>query len=136
MNNLDLWQAWLAEAQAILNEARERYGEKRYHRVVRLCQEAVELAQKSLLMYCGVDVPREHDLSSVVDKLDLVQEKLKLQKRRELRRRSHRLARKRLVSFYGAEDGTPASALFSPGDADQALTDAESVIAAVRELTE
>jgi hypothetical protein len=49
-----------------LIEARTCLGRTWHHRVVRLSQESCELAQKALLAFYGMDVPKEHHLHKLI----------------------------------------------------------------------
>ncbi len=120
MRNDRLVKAALADAEIILEEARESLARGHHHRVVRKCQEATELAVKGLFRYLGLEYPKSHVLGRLL--------------RRELRRFGlfageelarmatvcDRLAFDREPSFYGAPDGTPAAELFDEEDAAEA----------------
>jgi HEPN domain-containing protein len=98
--------------------------------VVREAQELVEITLKALLRGCGVEVPRIHDVSPV---LDQNRESLPTVIRTnvdELIRISRSLRRDRELAFYGSEDLTPSD-FYKPEDAAAALEQARFVHAQV-----
>lgn len=95
--------------------------------VVRESQEIVELALKALLRSVGVDPPRIHDVSAV---LEAERERLPraLADRLDvLTRASKELRRDRELAFYGAEDLTP-SEFYSREDGERARASAGRVV--------
>jgi hypothetical protein len=91
----------------------------------------VELALKGLLRAHGIDPPRLHDVSGV---LESERERLPGAIRESLPRLtriSRELRRDRELAFYGAEDLTP-SGFYSRDDAVRAREGAREVVAAVR----
>lgn len=98
--------------------------------VVRESQEVVELALKSLLRTCDVEVPRIHDVSGV---LRAESDRLPAEVRphvEDLVTISKSLRRDRELSFYGSEDLTP-SAFYQRPDAEQAREGARRVVEVV-----
>jgi HEPN domain-containing protein len=119
----------LRRAQTVLREAQRLHGDEAWNLVVRRCQEAVELALKGLLRAVGAEVPKIHDVSGAlrrnVERLppDVAAE-IDL-----LVSASRRLREERELAFYGDEETeTEAEALFSRGDADDALQTARRVL--------
>ncbi len=95
--------------------------------VVRESQEIVELALKGLLRSVGVDPPRVHDVSDV---LEAERDRLPVELADDLdvlTRASKELRRDRELAFYGAEDLTP-SGFYSRDDADRARASARQVV--------
>lgn len=135
MTNHELMWAWLEEADDRLGEAQERFEDKRFHRVVRLSQESCELAQKALLAFCGIDVPKEHHLHKLVGQQLLVQQ-LPHEVQRRLFRSGQKLSEDRIPSFYGGPDGTPPQVLFDEERAQEALEQAHFVLETVKVLIE
>lgn len=130
MTAADMARSYLRRAKTVLREAQRLYEEQAWNLVVRRSQEAVELALKGLLRAAGAEVPKVHDVSgalrrnldrlprSVAAEIDL------------LISASRRLREERELAFYGDEEtDTEAEALFSRGDADDALEMAQRVIA-------
>ncbi len=88
--------------------------------VVRESQEIVELALKGLLLACGIEPPRIHDVSEIV-----LAERSRMPAgiASELERlavHSRELRRDRELAFYGAADLIP-SGFYSEADAKRAL---------------
>jgi HEPN domain-containing protein len=131
VRNLDLAQDYVARAEVRLRAIEVLFAAESWADVVRECQEVVELALKGLLRAYGVDPPRVHDVSEV---LEAERERLPAAVRDALPRLaavSRELRRDRELAFYGAEDLTP-SGFYSRADAERALGGAREVVAAVR----
>lgn len=126
----EMARSYLRRAAAVLREAEHLWDEEVWNLVVRRCQEAVELALKGILRAVGAEVPKVHDVSGAL--------------RRHVKRlpaelaaeidtlvsASRRLREERELAFYGDEEtDTEAEALFSRGDADDALRTARHVLA-------
>jgi HEPN domain-containing protein len=134
MRNDRLAKAALEDAEIILQEARDSLARGHYHRVVRKCQEATELAVKGLFRHLGLEYPKWHVLGRLIRK-ELA--RFGLFERQELVQMAticDRLAFDRAPSFYGAPDGTPASELFDEEDAAEALAGAEWVVERVKSV--
>jgi HEPN domain-containing protein len=96
--------------------------------VVRECQEACELALKSLIRDAGHSVPMLHDVSA---KLREIREDLSEGVKSRLDRLceiSKQLRRDREMAFYGSEDITPSD-FFDEKDARSALAQLDEVLA-------
>lgn len=135
MTNHELMWSWLEDADGRLSEAEEQLRQRRYHRVVRLSQECCELAQKALLAFCGLDVPKEHHLHKLVGKQPLVRQ-LPREAQRRLFQSGRELCEDRIPSFYGAPDGTPSSALYDQARAEKALEQARFISATIKGVIE
>lgn len=99
-----------------------------YADVVRECQEACELALKSLIRRSGHSVPFTHDVS---DTLRAIEEDLPAAVRVKIDRLceiSKRLRRDRELAFYGSEDITP-SEFYEKKDAKEAIRLLSEVLA-------
>ena len=135
MTNHELMRSWLEEAEDRLGEAQERFKDERFHRVVRLCQESCELAQKALLAFYGMDVPKEHHLHKLISQQPPVRQ-LPPEVQRRLFQSSQELSKDRIPSFYGGPDGTPPQALYDAERAQEALEQAHFVLETVKMLIE
>lgn len=130
MRNLDLARDHLTRAGVRLRALDVLFEGESWADVVRESQEVVELALKGLLRAHGVDPPRLHDVSDV---LEAERERLPASIRDalpRLTRISRELRRDRELAFYGAEDLTP-SGFYSRDDAVRARDGAHEVVTAV-----
>ncbi len=101
-------------------------SEESWADVVREAQELVEITLKALLRSCGVEAPRIHDLSPI---LEQNQERLPpgiRDRLSELTGISRSLRRDRELAFYGSEDLTPSD-FYTRRDAEAALSAARLV---------
>lgn len=127
MKNKSLVTDYFTRAKIRLKAVQVLYDEKSWADVVRETQELVELALKAFLKYSGIEVPRIHDVSDIIQ-----QNRQAFSARIEphldrLAKISHRLRRDRELAFYGSEDLTPSD-FYKKEDADQALNDATFVV--------
>jgi HEPN domain-containing protein len=76
--------------------------------VVREAQEIVELCLKALVRRAGIEVPRIHDVSPVLDKNRDRFPPAVRQNLDEMIHISRQLRRDRELAFYGSEDLTPS----------------------------
>jgi HEPN domain-containing protein len=130
MFNEKLASDYLKRAGHRLKALETLMAEESWPDVVREAQELVEITLKALLRGCGVEVPRIHDLSPV---LEQNQERLPPVIRgtlEELIRISRSLRRDRELAFYGSEDLTPSD-FYTREDAASALHSARFVHAEV-----
>lgn len=98
--------------------------------VVRESQEIVEITLKALLRASGVEVPRIHDVSTVLEQnRDLLPRSIR-EHVDELSGISRSLRRDRELAFYGSEDLTP-SEFYRKSDAETALSQASRVVTVV-----
>jgi len=131
MRNRDLAADHVGRAAIRLRALDVLYEAESWADVVRESQEAVELALKGLLRSCGVEPPRLHDVSAV---LEAERDRLPAAIRTELETLteiSRGLRRDRELAFYGAEDLTP-SGFYSKSDADRARDGARRTVELVR----
>lgn len=54
MKNIDIAKGYIEDAEIILAEAQESFNNSHYHRVIRKCQESVELSLKGLMRLKGI----------------------------------------------------------------------------------
>jgi HEPN domain-containing protein len=129
MQNRDLAGDYIFRAEVRLSALQVLFDKKSWADVVREAQEAIELALKALLRSHGVEVPRIHDVSKVIEEnaarlppaLDLA----------KLAAISKELRRDREMAFYGSEDLTP-SEFYALSDGERALEQAKYVVFAVK----
>jgi len=101
---LKIAKSYLGQAEARLEDARDALSEGNYPYAVRLSQECVELSLKAALKVIGIDYPKVHDVSDV---LEVVSERFPEWFRAEidfLCESSKILAKKREISLYGGEE--------------------------------
>ena len=128
MNTEAMAQAYFEDAAYSLKEARVALVEGRYHRAVRRARESVELSLKAALRLLGVEYPREHDVSDVLNEVLQFKEapgwfKAELETITII---SKKLAEERGPAFYGDEKAfTPPKQLYAREDAEKAVSDAE-----------
>lgn len=132
MTNHAIGRAYIEDARLILGEAEASFRQGHYHRTVRKCQEAVEVALKGLLRIAGIEYPKAHRVGRVLLQSPVAQvtgpERLA-----GIARIADELTESREEAFYGTEEA-PAAELFSEEDAADALVKAKTVDAFVTEL--
>ena len=134
MNNKVSSLAFLSDAEIILDEARISFEREHWHRVVRKCQEAAELAVKALFKYLGLEYPKSHILGKIIKK-EIGRHKLfENEELKKIAFITDSLAFDREPSFYGSSDGVAASTLFSKDDAEEALNNSEWLIRMIRSV--
>jgi HEPN domain-containing protein len=131
MQNRDLAADYVHRAAVRLRAIEVLFEAESWPDVVREAQEVVELALKGLLRACGVEPPRVHDVSAV---LQAERERMPAALHDELDTLagiSRDLRRDRELAFYGAEDLTP-SGFYTRKDAERAKEGAERTVRLVR----
>jgi len=131
MRSQELSRDYVRRAAARLDALDVLFRAESWPDVVRESQEVVELALKGLLRACGVEPPRVHDVSEV---LQAERGRLPAPVRDEVDRLctiSRTLRRDRELAFYGAEDLTP-SGFYSRNDAEAARDGARLVVRVVK----
>jgi len=131
MHNTELARDYIVRASARLRALDVLFEAESWADVVRESQEIVELALKALLRRVGIDPPRIHDVSDV---LEAEAHRLPESLRKEmgtLTRISRDLRRDRELAFYGAEDLTP-SGFYTRDDAERARGDAQKTVKTVK----
>lgn len=131
MRNTELARDYIRRATARLQAVDVLFEAESWADVVRESQEIVELALKALLRSVGVDPPRIHDVSDVLEAEaqrlpDGIRDELDT-----LKGASRDLRRDRELAFYGAEDLTP-SGFYSREDGERARTSARRTVELVR----
>ncbi len=131
MHNTELARDYIRRATVRLLAVDVLFEAESWADVVRESQEIVELALKALLRSEGIDPPRTHDVSDV---LQAESHRLPDGLRGELEnlaRISRDLRRDRELAFYGAEDLTP-SGFYTREDGKRARGDARKVVEVVK----
>lgn len=127
MRNRELARDYLRRAKVRLAAVDVLFDAESWPDVVRESQEIVELTLKGLLRSCGVEPPRQHDVSHIlVAESDRLPTDL-LCDVNWLADTSRQLRRDRELAFYGAEDLTPSD-FYSPADAVHARDGARRVV--------
>lgn len=135
MRNLSLAADHLRRAQARLGALDVLYEAQSWADVVRESQEVVELALKGLLHSVGVDPPRVHDVSDV---LEAERDRLPAEVANgleSLAAASRSLRRDRELAFYGAPDIVPVD-FYKEADASEAREAARLVVASIAPTAE
>jgi HEPN domain-containing protein len=132
-----LAEGYLRSAERYLREARNAYAEGDFPTTIRRSQESVELSVKAALRLLGIEYPRKHDVSDVLDQIvglealpgyfreavPFVQEVVR------------RLAMVRGIAMYGDEETlTQPSRIFKGEDALRSVERAERVLDVCRRL--
>lgn len=131
MQNKSLIKDYIQRADVRLGAVEYLYSKKAWADTVRESQEVVELALKALLRDCYIDIPRIHDVSTI-----LSDEKAKLPAgiQKDLEKIcdiSRSLRRDRELAYYGSEDLTP-SEFYREKDAKEALASARFIVQIVQ----
>jgi hypothetical protein len=127
VHNTELARDYIRRATVRLQAVDVLFQAESWADVVRESQEIVELALKALLRSVGVDPPRIHDVSDV---LEAEAHRLPAELREDLdtlTRASRDLRRDRELAFYGAEDLTP-SGFYTPEDGERARANARKTV--------
>ncbi|MFB0546311.1 MAG: HEPN domain-containing protein [Anaerolineae bacterium] len=104
MNNFELGDRLLGEAEEYYEEMLRAYERRSWNVVVRRAQEVVELSLKGLIKMMGIEYPREHDVGGVFE--GVCREKgieIEIETLDQIKRTSSRLARERVPAFYMEE---------------------------------
>ena len=127
MHNTELARDYIRRATARLQAVDVLFEAGSWADVVRESQEIVELTLKGLLRSVGIDPPRIHDVSDV---LEVEAHRLPDPLRAELAtltRISRDLRRDLELAFYGAEDLTP-SGFYTREDGERARVDERKTV--------
>ena len=108
-------------------EILEVYKEKAdYPDVVREGQETIELMLKALIMGCGLEVPKIHDVGRYIsENLELFPNTIR-KNIKQIVRISREARKEREISFYGMEDWIPLDE-YSLEDAEKIIKDAKFI---------
>lgn len=127
MTNISLAKSYLEKAQKRLKILEVLFQEDAFSDVIREAQEAVELAQKAMLRWAGIDPPKWHDVGPILIEHE---DKFPPNVKNELAgiaQISKRLRKERELSFYGDLDFIPTEE-YSAEDARTAIDDANLVV--------
>lgn len=103
------------------------FKEGDYSDVVREAQEIVELSQKAILRYVGIDPPKWHDVGGIIlEHADKFPEGLH-KELEEIARISKWLRKERELAFYGDIDFIPTEE-YTEKDALKAMNGAKKVV--------
>jgi len=137
LNSRALAEEYLRRAERYLREARNAYAEGDFPTAIRRSQESVELSVKAALRLLGIEYPRKHDVSDVLDQI-VGLEALPGYFREAvpfLQEVVRRLAMVRGIAMYGDEETlTPPSRIFKGEDALRSVEEAERVLDLCRRL--
>lgn len=103
------------------------YNGKFWADVVRESQEAVELSLKAVLRLSGIEPPRIHDVSDILEKNSASLPPIIRKNLVQVMKISRSLRKDREFAFYGSEDLTP-SEFYKEADAQEAFTWAKQVV--------
>lgn len=133
MKNSQLPKDYISRSKKRLVALKTLLEQEAWADVVREAQEIVELSLKGLMKFSNIEVPRVHDVSSVMlaEKSSLPKEIKKDLDR--LAKISKELRRDRELAFYGSEDLTPEE-FYSEEDAKKAFNSAKFVIDTVSKV--
>lgn len=121
MISKELAQDYIKRAKLRFKVINEFLKEKDYADVIRICQEIVELAQKSILIKININPPKWHDVIDIIlenkEKLpeDISNELAKM------RKDSKWLRSQREIAFYGDMDFIPTKD-YTIKDAQRAIS--------------
>ena len=133
MNNFDTGEKLLTEARVDLERVKEEYKRRRWNRVVRAAQEAVEHSLKGLLKMMGIEYPKVHDVGDIFEDacrgkgVDLEKEIFQ-----EIREISASLADERSPAFYMERTYTQRKAQEAMRGAERVLEEAEEIARQLR----
>lgn len=130
MKNKMLAQDYIQRATHRLAALDVLFGLGSWADVVRESQETVELALKSLLLACSIEVPRLHDVSPILREHRSRLPKSLIPHLDRIADISRSLRRDRELAFYGSADLTPSD-FYQRRDAEKAREDARWVVTTV-----
>lgn len=129
MRNQDLAIDYIKRAEIRLSAIQVLFDFKSWADVVRESQEAIELALKALLRSHGIDFPRIHDVSKILEaERGRMPNEIDIPKLASI---SKELRRDREIAFYGSEDLTPSD-FYDITDAERALEYARFTVQSVK----
>ena len=133
MTNTELVKSRLKDARQFLEYAEDALRREIYHHTVQFAQRAAELAVKALVANEAAEVPQAHDLAKLASNLESVRG-LPTETQSRFYECNRKLAKERIVSTYGAEDGTPPDKIFDKPQAEEALEQGKFVLNTVESL--
>ncbi len=128
MTGRSLAGSYMAKAVVRVTVLRQYHDAGDYSDVVREAQEAVELALKAVLRFCGVEPPKVHDVGALLREYADRLSGLDVERMAAV---SRALRKERELSFYGDLDYLPTEQ-YTRADAEQAMHDAAEVVKAVQ----
>jgi len=127
-SNFSTAQTLMREARNCLEESKRYFAESDWNFAIRRAQECVELALKSLLKAGGWEIPKLHDVGSiVVERLRSVNIQVEAELAEKVIGVSERLAQQRAPAFYW-------EVAFSREEAESAVEGAEFILAWAQEM--
>lgn len=130
MTTEGLSKSYLVKAKKRLKILDVLFQEEAYSDVVRKAQEIVELALKGLLRYVGIEPPKWHDVSSILNENKSLLSSSIVKNLPRMTRISKRLRKERELAFYGDEDFIPTEE-YDAKDARDAIRDAGFIVKVV-----
>ena len=131
MFNRNLAKDYIKRSEIRLKAIQVLFDEQSWADVVRECQEVVELSLKALLRSSGIEAPRIHDVSQVLEEQKALLPKALLSHVDKFAKISKNMRRDREIAFYGSEDLTP-SEFYSRDDAELAISEARYIVDTVK----
>ncbi len=131
MKNKSLTTDYITRAGHRLAAVELLFSRQSYADVVREAQELVELCLKALLRFSRIEVPRTHDVSTILGEFTSQLPASVQVHAAQLAKVSKEMRRDRELSFYGSEDLTPGE-FYQKGDAQEALENAKWVYSICR----
>ena len=121
-------KAYLRDSEYSLQEAKNALREGLFHKAVRRAQESVELAIKAVLRLMGLDYPKNHEVSGLLEAaLKRMNPPQEIQSALPaIKRISLKMALERGPAFYGDEAALkPPQQLYRKRDAEEGVRNAE-----------
>ncbi len=128
MKNEELAKDYIHRCQGRIKAIGTLYEGKYWADVVRESQEVVELALKAVLRISGVEPPRIHDVSDVLEKNRAALPPHFRKNLKIVMKISRSLRKDREFAFYGSEDLTPSD-FYKRDDAEEAYGWAKQITA-------
>ncbi|MBI5787385.1 MAG: HEPN domain-containing protein [Candidatus Schekmanbacteria bacterium] len=126
MTNINTSQGYIEDAKIIWKEAQHSLTEGHYHRVVRKCQECVELSLKGIMRLMSIEYPKSHKIGKVIRKT-FIELNIDPEITERIADIADKLTLDRELSFYGSE-ANAARDVFDEDDARQAIENARFII--------
>ncbi|MGB9728167.1 MAG: HEPN domain-containing protein [Nitrososphaeria archaeon] len=124
---------YMEPALRCLEEAELAFSKEDYAGTVRRSQEALELSSKAILRMSGIEYPREHDVSPVLEAERDRLPKSIVENLEAIIKLSSELASLRGPAMYGYErEGIPAREAFKKDYALEVLTEVKKLVEIMR----
>nr|MDO8097666.1 HEPN domain-containing protein [Candidatus Njordarchaeota archaeon] len=130
-------RGYIKDAGLSLRQGKDFLKAKAYHRTVRASQEAVELATKATLRLLGIDYPKSHEVTSLLESPTVEKNSPKwfTESISRIREISIQLAGDRGPALYGDEKSSkPPEELYGREAAEEALKGARLVVGKCKRL--